>query len=133
MELLGKWKIKKVACITPYGFSLCAPEELPKDADYDEYRIMSKAVIDFRPDGIAYQLLSPDLYAALGREEEAPLLDGMVVVEQHPWKEEDGAYYYHTGEEGDICGVPVDPYERLEPDADGCIPLCAGLMLIERL
>ena len=28
--------------------------------------------------------------------------------------------------EGDAGGVPVDPYEKLTPDDDGCLPLTGG-------
>ena len=35
--------------------------------------------------------------------------------------------------EGDIGGEPIDPYEKLEPDEDGCIPLTAGMILIEKI
>lgn len=34
--------------------------------------------------------------------EELKLFDGMAIVEQHPWKEENGEYFYHTGMEGDM-------------------------------
>ena len=39
------------------------PDELPQGEIYDEYRLMSRSIFDFRPDGIAYQLLSPEDYA----------------------------------------------------------------------
>ncbi len=43
--------------------SFCPPDELPQGEIYDEYRLMSRSIFDFRPDGIAYQLLSPEDYA----------------------------------------------------------------------
>lgn len=133
MNLIGKWKIKKVACITPDGFSLCTEDELPPEEDYNEYRIMFRSVFDFRGDGYAYQLLEPELFRQLGTGEDVVLLDGMAIVEKHPWKEENGEYFYHTGMEGDVGGEPIDPYEKLEPDEDGCIPLTAGMILIEKI
>ena len=133
MELIGKWKIKKVFCITPDGADLFAPDELPQGEIYDEYRLMSRSIFDFRPDGIAYQLLSPEDYAKKDTDEEPEFLDGMVILEQHPWKEENGEYFYHTGMEGDINGEPVDPYEKLEPDEDGCLPMVDGLLIIEKI
>ena len=51
---------------------------------------------------------------------------------RHPWKEENGEYFYHTGMEGDINGEPVDLYEKLEPDEDGCLPMVDGLLIIEK-
>lgn len=133
MELMGKWKIKKVFCITPDGMELTAPDDIPQGEDYDEYRRMSRAIFDFRPDGIAYMLLPPEDFKQMDTGEELQLLDGMAIVEQHPWKEENGAYFYHTGMEGDAGGVPVDPYEQLTPDEDGCLSMSAGLLLIEKI
>jgi len=133
MELMGKWKIKKVFCITPDGMELIAPADIPQGEDYDEYRRISRAIFDFRPDGIAYMLLPPEDFKQMDTGEELQLLDGMAIVEQHPWKEENGEYFYHTGMEGDINGEPVDPYEKLEPDEDGCLPMVDGLMVIEKI
>ncbi len=56
----------------------------------------------------------------------------MAIVEQHPWKEENGEYFYHTGMEGDVGGEPIDPYEKLEID-DGCITMASGLLCIEKI
>ncbi len=91
MELIGKWKIKKVLCITPDGMELISPENIPQGEEYDEYRRMSRAIFDFRPDGIAYMLLSPEDFVQMDTGEEVRLLDGMAIVEEHPWKEENGS------------------------------------------
>ena len=133
MNLIGKWRVKKVFCITPNGMELIAPADIPQGEDYDEYRRMSRAVFDFRPDGIAYMLLTPEDFIKIDSGEEMTLLDGMAIVEQHPWKEENGEYFYHTGMEGDAGGVPVDPYEKLEPDEDGCLSMTGGLIVIEKI
>ena len=133
MELIGKWKVKKVFCITPDGMMGLAPEELPQGEDSDEYRRMSRTIFDFRPDGIAYLLFPTEDFAAMDSGEDLRLLDGMAIIEEHPWKEENGEFFYHTGMEGDVDGEPVDPYEKLIPDEDGCLPLTGGLLLIEKL
>ena len=133
MNLIGKWRIKKVFCITPDGMELIAPADLPKGEDYDEYRRMSRAIFDFRPDGIAYMLLPPEDFKQMDTGEELQLLDGMAIVEKHPWKEENGEYFYHTGMEGEAGDIPVDPYEKLTPDENGCLTMSAGLILIEKI
>ena len=88
---------------------------------------------DFHPDGIVYQLLTPEDFAQEDTGEEMILLDGMAIMEQHPWKEENSEYFYHTGMEGDADGEPVDPYEKLETDEEGCLPMLDGLLLIEKI
>lgn len=133
MELIGKWKIKKVFCITPNGMELVSPADIPQGEDYDEYRRMSRAIFDFRPDGIAYMLATPEDFEQMDTGEELRLLDDMAIVEEHPWKEENGEFFYHTGMEGDIGGEPIDPYEKLEPDENGCLPMSGGLVLIEKI
>lgn len=133
MELIGKWKIKKILCITENGMELIAPEDIPETEDYDESRLMCQSIFDFRPDGIAYMLLTPEQFAQRDTDEEPTLLDGMAIVEQHPWKEENGEYYYHTGVEGEAGGEPVDPYEKLVPDDDGCLSIIGGMAVLEKL
>lgn len=133
MELIGKWKVRKIFLISEDGIQLCTPEEIPAGKENDTYRQMCQMIFDFRPDGVVYQLMTPEQFAQLDTGEELRLLDGMAIVEEHPWKEEDGAFYYHTGMEGDIGGDPVDPYEKLEPDEDGCLSMMAGLLLIEKM
>ncbi len=91
MELIGKWKIKKVFCITPEGMELITPADIPQGEDYDEYRRMSRAIFDFHSDGVAYMLLPPEDFKQMDTGEELRLLDGMAIVEEHPWKEESGA------------------------------------------
>lgn len=133
MELIGKWKIKKILCITENGMDMIAPEELPETEDYDDYRIMCRAIFDFNADGMVYQLLTPEDFALRDTGEELRLHDGMAVAEEHPWKKEGDTYFCHTGVEGDIGGEEIDPYEALELDEDGCLPMMGGMMLLERI
>lgn len=119
--------------MTENGMELLAAEDIPETEDYEESRLMCQSIFDFRPDGIAYMLLTPEQYAQRDTDEEPTLLDGMAIVEQHPWKEENGEYYYHTGVEGDIGGEAVDPYEKLVPDDDGCLPIIGGMAILEKL
>lgn len=133
MELIGKWKIKKILCMTDNGIELIAAEDIPNTEDYDESRLMCQSIFDFRPDGMAYMLLTPEQFAQRDTDEEMALLDGMAIVEKHPWKEENGEFYYHTGAEGDIGGEEIDPYEKLELDDDGYLPMIGGMALLEKI
>ncbi len=63
MELMEKWKSKKVFCITPDGMGLIAPVDIPQGEDYDEYRRMSRAIFDFRPDSMLEIPESPKNFA----------------------------------------------------------------------
>lgn len=59
--------------------------------------------------------------------------DGMAIIEEHPWKKEGETYFYHTGMEGDVGGEEIDPYEALEPDEEGCLPMMGGMLIIEKI
>ena len=133
MEFIGKWKIKKFVCVTPDGMDMLSPDELPESEEYNEYRIMCRSVFDFNEDGTIYQLLTSEDFALLDTGEELRLHDGMAIIEEHPWKKEGETYFYHTGMEGDVGGEEIDPYEALEPDEEGCLPMMGGMLIIEKI
>ena len=133
MNLIGKWKVKKTACVTPGGMKLCTAAELPIGKAYDRSRLMCQSIFQFCADGMAYQLLNPETLAQLGVRAEADLLDGMAIVERRAWKAEDGHYFYETGMECDLGDESIDLFEKLEPDADGYLPVGGGLLLLERI
>ena len=57
--------------------------------------------------------------------------DGMIVAEQHEWKEENGELFYNTGDECEIDGEAVDPWIKIEFDEDGLLVLT--MMAFEKI
>ena len=133
MNLIGKWKVKKTACVTPGGMKLCTVTELPIGKAYDRSRLMCQSIFEFCADGMAYQLLDPESLVQLGTEAEADLLDGMAIVERRAWKAEDGHFFYDTDIDWEFEDESIDLFEKLEPDADGYLPVSGGLLLLERI
>ncbi len=42
-----------------------------------------------------------------------------MIVEEHPWKEENGKYYYDSGIQGEVLGEPVSPWMEIQETEDG--------------
>lgn len=67
------------------------------------------------PDGVPQEKI--DQAAAAG---EIRLFDSRsMIVEEHPWKEENGKYYYDSGIQGEVLGEPVSPWMEIQETEDG--------------
>ena len=42
-----------------------------------------------------------------------------MVVERHPWKEENGKYYYDSGIQGEVMGEEFSPWMEIKETEDG--------------
>lgn len=133
MDLIGKWKVKKTACVTPGGMKICTAAELPTGKAYDRSRLMCQSIFAFCANGMVYHLLAPESLPQIGANGQVDLLDGLAVVDRCAWKTEDGHYYYDTGMACSFGDESVDLFEKLEQDADGCLPVGGGLLLLERI
>ena len=131
MDIIGKWKVKKVFEMTEDGAVLRAPCELPEGEEYDEMRVMANAVYEILPDGRILTLLDPESAAAIGADGADKYGDSFI-IEESSWKEKDGELCFDSGEEGeDGDGNPIDPFIPFEFDEDGNI-VWNGLLVLER-
>ncbi len=133
MDLIGKWKVKKAACVTPGGMKLCTAAEVPADKAYDHSRLVCQSVFEFCADGTAYQLLSPESLAQIDAYGEVDMLDGMAIVDRRAWKAEDGHYFCDTEANCSVGDELIDLFEKLETDENGYLPVSGGLLLLERI
>lgn len=122
-NLLGKWA---VAESLQFNDEKCQMEWTPADVilakdDLDKDMIMlMKTVVDFHDDG-TIDFLCPlpegvsqeEINAALAAGQ-LKLKDGMMLLEQNHWKEEDGKIFTDTGAEGEVLGEKVGPWEELK-------------------
>ena len=56
-----------------------------------------------------------------------------MIVEEHPWKEEDGKYYYDSGIQGEVLGEPVSPWMEIQETEDGIEWMTYRLVKAEEL
>ena len=131
MNIIGKWKVKKLFEMTGDGAVLRAVDELPEGEEYDEMRVMGNSVYEFLPDGRILTLLDSENAAAIGADDAEKYGDSFI-IEESSWKEKDGEIFVDSGEEGeDADGNPYDPFIPLEFDEDGNI-IWGGLLVLKR-
>lgn len=130
MDIIGNWKLKKAGIFDPeLGFQMKTVEEIMQMEDSEEIqqtKEMINTTMRINEDGtLQIRILVPEsaIEEAKAAGEEIPLdEDGTAVVQELPWKIEDGEIFYKLEEEiEEIDGEPVDPWKKAEFDEDGLL------------
>ena len=127
MNVVGIWKVKEVFSLNEdEGKWLSFQECMDNEEMDDETKSFLSARFVFEPDGLFKVVMAIpegvpqeeiDRAAAAG---EIRLFDSRsMIVEEHPWKEEDGKYYYDSGIQGEVLGEPVSPWMKIQETEDG--------------
>lgn len=130
MDIIGNWKLKKAGIFDPeLGFQMKTVEEIMQMEDSEENqqtKEMINTTMRINEDGtLQIRILVPEsaIEEAKAAGEEIPLdEDGTAVVQEMPWKIENGEIFYKLEEEiEEIDGEPVDPWKKAEFDEDGLL------------
>ena len=130
MDIIGNWKLKKAGIFDPeLGFQMKTVEEIMQMEDSEEIqqtKEMINTTMRINEDGtLQIRILVPEsaIEEAKAAGEEIPLdEDGTAVVQEIPWKIENGEIFYKLEEEiEEIDGEPVDPWKKAEFDEDGLL------------
>ena len=130
MDIIGKWKLKKAGIFDPeLGFRMKTVEEIMQMEDSEEIqqtKEMINTTMRINEDGtLQIRILVPEsaIEEAKAAGEEIPLdEDGTAVVQEMPWKIENGEIFYKLEEDiEEIDGEPVDPWKKAEFDEDGLL------------
>ena len=127
MNLVGIWKVKEALAFDEDGGKWLPVQECMDREDMDdETKSFLSARFVFEPDGLFKIVMAIpdgvpqekiDQAAAAG---EIRLFDSRsMIVEEHPWKEENGKYYYVSGIQGEVLGEPVSPWMEIQETEDG--------------
>ena len=141
MNLVGIWKVKEVFSLNEdEGKWLSFQECMDNEEMDDETKSFLSARFVFEPDGLFKVVMAipegvpqeeVDRAAAAG---EVRLFDSRsMIVEEHPWKEEDGKYYYDSGIQGEVLGEPVSPWMEIQETEDGIEWMTYRLVKAEEL
>ena len=135
MNIIGKWKVKKIGVFQPdFSTKMCTPQEIEALEDFEdaeEYLSMASAIVEFLPDGTMNTLFPvPEEFVNQLLEEGKKIVDGFAIMDSTTWKEENGEYSYDTKIEGEIFGEKVSSFQKLEIE-DDCI--LVSQMLLEKL
>jgi len=119
--LIGKWTIAQMMSFDEEKGMVWmdAADILAKDDDKDT-QMMLKAIVLIEENG-SMTFLSP-LPEGVSQEEidealasgDLVLRDGLMLVGENQWKEENGKYLADTGGEGEFLGEKVGPWEEIK-------------------
>lgn len=129
MNLIGKWSIAQMMQFDDEKGMVWMDmtDILAKEPDDKDTRIMQKATILIEEDG-NMTFLSPIPEGASQEEiDEAvasgdlKLRDGLMIIGENRWKEENGKIMADTGAEGEVLGEKVGPWEEIKVIDGGMI------------
>ena len=141
MNVVGIWKVKEVFSLNEdEGKWLSFQECMDNEEMDDETKSFLSARFVFEPDGLFKVVMAIpegvpqekiDQAVAAG---EIRLFDSRsMIVEEHPWKEEDGKYYYDSGIQGEVLGEPVSSWMEIQETEDGIEWMIYRLVKAEEL
>lgn len=125
MKYTGKWKIKQILTFNDkMEREWKDVEALLNDPETDDAdKKMLTAFFEFGEDGQLRTLMAipagvpqEAVDAAVQSGEIELYGDNMIIMEKHPWKEENGKVLYDTGVRGTTFDEPVDPWDELEEE-----------------
>ena len=129
MNMIGKWKVVKVGVFDmDEGMQMKTLEEvmaMEETDDIRETKEMAQATflwVTAKTMQLRAMVPQEAIAEAKAAGEEIPLnKDGSVTLQKMPWKEEDGKILCKMGDEGEVDGEEMDPWQVVELDEDGVI------------
>lgn len=123
MDLIGKWVVAETMQFNDEKYqmewvsidTILANDELDKDMKMLLQTVVvfnEDGTIDFfcpLPEGVSQEEIDAALAAGQLR-----LKDGMMVMDQKQWRNEDGKVFTNTGAEGEVLGEKIGPWEELK-------------------
>lgn len=131
-DLLGKWMVAETMQFNEEQCKVewTKVEDILSKGELDrEMTMLMKTVVVFQEDG-TIDFFCP-LPGGVSQEEidaaiaagQLKLKDGMMVMDQKHWKEEDGKILTDTGAKGEVLGEEVGPWEELKEVNGGLVEM----------
>lgn len=122
--MTGKWKIKALATFVPEEglkkISLDEVNALPDGPEKEELLSIAKAVLDISETKMSTLMAIPADQLEAAKASGAPVTDdGYIVMEECEVKVENGVFFYKNSTQGSIMGEEIDPWQKIELNADG--------------
>lgn len=120
MSIIGKWKLTEMQTLDPAengDIVWMKAEDIPREDDSPSF--YADFILIFSEDGKAdtflpLSALSREQRNEIEKDENAPVRDGMIVIQENEWKAENGKELYNTGTESEIFGEKQSPWIELK-------------------
>ena len=134
MSIIGIWKVKSLITYVPdEGMKSVSVEEAMAIDDQDIQQ-MAAMMIKITEDGqMVMGINVPPEMVEEAKAQGAPVTeDGMIIAQQHEWKEENGAYFYLSGNSGTVGDEEISPWEEIAVGEDGTLSMMGGMLIFEK-
>ncbi len=150
-DLIGVWEVAKARSVVGDRFDFFTAEEVAAELDRmrssgeldsDPAEMMSgfSSRTEFTGDGkVLTWMKAPEgvpqeaIDEALASGEIKAFRDGFFCLEEKPWKEENGEFFYDTGEHREMFGEMQSSWDKLELNADGLLKFGSGMLLLRKM
>ena len=134
MKMIGKWKVAKVGVFDmDEGMQMKTLEQVMAMEDTEEIletkQMAQVTYLWVTPKTMQLRMIVPPEAIEEAKEagEEIPLnKDGSTTLQRMPWKEEDGRILYNMGDDGEVDGEEICPWQEAQFDEDGMLVI--GMM-----
>ena len=149
-DLIGFWEVAKARSFVAGKFDFFTLDEVRADLeakkaagelDEDPEEMMQGFYtrIEFTEDGkVRTWMKAPEdiseeeVEAALASGELLGWADGLMCVEEHAWKEENGTFLYNTGEYREMFDEVQSSWDELKLNEDDLLAFGSGMMLLRK-
>lgn len=134
MSIIGTWKVKNLMTYVPDEGMKSITVEEAKAIDDEDIQQMAAMMIKITEDSqmVMGMKLPPEMLEE-AKAQGAPVTeDGMIIAQQHEWKEENGTYFYLSGNSGTIGDEEISPWEELAVGEDGTLTMMGGMLIFEK-
>jgi len=136
MNIFGKWLVHDVITFDEDGQEkhitadeINAMDDSEENADF---KAMLNMVIVVSADAMNTYLSIPEEQIAEAKAEGLEVTEYGALLESRAIKEEDGAYFYDSGIDGEVGEEKVSPFVKLEPDEEGLLSIGGGTIRLKR-
>lgn len=125
MDIIGSWKIAAMMRLNAASeFCWKTAEELMEEDDPELAQQLSVLTV-FTEDGAVLTVMpipenvsKEEIDAVIASGQAELWGDGMIVLQKHEWKQEDGKLLYNTGAHGEVLGEEISPWIELSFDGE---------------
>ena len=150
-DLIGVWEVAKARSFVGDKFDFFTLEEVAAELDRkkangelddDPEEMMSgfSSRTEFTEDGkVLSWMKAPEgipqeeIDAALASGEIKAFRDGYFCLEEKEWKEENGEFFYNTGEYREMFGEVQSSWDKLQLNEEGLLKFGSGMVLLRKM
>ena len=132
MSLLGKWVVHDIVVFGSNGVENKPVEKIRGTSEEEMYEEILNMAVVISPTSVDTYMMIPEDQIEEAKAAGAPVTEHGILVQSSEVKEENGAYFYDSGNEGEVMGEEIPRFVRLQLDEDGFLPFGGGMFRLKK-